>query len=93
MSKFFSLRIKRTTNGECWLHIAAPRGKEASINLGKRGGPEDKSIVGAVVREVAEGESLRVTREELRRLARNHNVPRGRDTSDTLRNLREAGIL
>lgn len=32
------------------------------------------------------------TREQLRELARKHNVKRGRNTGDTVRNLREAGI-
>jgi hypothetical protein len=32
------------------------------------------------------------TREELRELAQNHGIPRGRNTPDTVRNLRKAGI-
>lgn len=40
--------------GDCWLHIDAPSGKKASINLGQRGGFNDQTIVGQVIREVAE---------------------------------------
>lgn len=32
------------------------------------------------------------TREQLRELARKHNIKRGRNTGDTVRNLREAGF-
>lgn len=40
--------------GDCWLHIDAPSGKKASINLGQRGGFNDQTIVGQTIREVAE---------------------------------------
>jgi hypothetical protein len=33
-----------------------------------------------------------MTREELRDLARSKNIPRGRNTEDTAKNLRSAGI-
>lgn len=33
------------------------------------------------------------TREQLRELARKHDVKRGQNTADTVRNLREAGLL
>jgi hypothetical protein len=32
------------------------------------------------------------TREQLREMARKHNVKRGRNTDDTVRNLRAAGL-
>lgn len=40
--------------GDCWLHIDAPSGKKAMINLGQRGGFNDQTIVGQTIREVAE---------------------------------------
>jgi len=33
-----------------------------------------------------------LTREQLRELARKNNIPRGRNTEDTAKNLRAAGI-
>lgn len=39
--------------GDCWLHIDAPSGLKASINLGQRGGMNDQTIVGRAIREVA----------------------------------------
>lgn len=34
-----------------------------------------------------------LTREQLRQIARKHGVRRGRNTADTVKNLREAGLL
>jgi hypothetical protein len=34
-----------------------------------------------------------LTREQLRQIARKHGVKRGRNTADTVKNLREAGLL
>lgn len=48
------LKITLKPCGDCWLHIDAPSGKRASINLGQRGGFNDQTIVGQVIREVAE---------------------------------------
>jgi hypothetical protein len=39
---------------DCWLHIDAPSGLKASINLGQRGSMNDQTIVGRTIREVAE---------------------------------------
>ncbi len=48
------LRLTIKPCGDCWLHIDAPSGKKASINLGQRGGFNDQTIVESVIREVAE---------------------------------------
>jgi hypothetical protein len=34
-----------------------------------------------------------LTREQLREIARKHGVKRGRNTADTVKNLRDAGLL
>lgn len=54
--KMSEQKLKLTVKpcGDCWLHIDAPSGKKASINLGQRGGFNDQTIVGQVIREVAE---------------------------------------
>ncbi len=49
-----NLKITLKPSGDCWLHIDAPSGKRASVNLGQRGGFNDQSLVGQVIREVAE---------------------------------------
>ena len=36
--------------GDCWLHIDAPSGLRASINLGQRGSMNDNIIVGRTIR-------------------------------------------
>ena len=40
--------------GDCWLHIKAPSGRQAAINLGQRGSFNDQTFVGSVILEVAE---------------------------------------
>jgi hypothetical protein len=47
------LRLSLKPCGDCWLHIDAPSGNKASINLGQRGGFNDQTIIGQVIREVA----------------------------------------
>ena len=42
--------------GDCWLHITAPSGRRASLNLGQHGSINDGSFIGSVVREAAEEE-------------------------------------
>lgn len=46
------LKLTLKNDGDCWLVIKAPSGRGAAINLGKRGGVDDKTIVGQVIREV-----------------------------------------
>jgi len=48
------LKLSLEPCGDCWLHIDAPSGKKASINLGQRGTINDQTIVGSVIREVSE---------------------------------------
>jgi hypothetical protein len=47
------LKLTLKPCGDCWLHIDAPSGLRASINLGQRGGMNDQTIVGRTIREVA----------------------------------------
>lgn len=47
------LRLERKPCGDCWLHMSAPSGNRASINLGQRGAMNDISIVGRVMVEIA----------------------------------------
>lgn len=49
-----AIRLSLKPCGDCWLHIDAPSGKKASINLGQRGDINDQTIVGSVIREMAE---------------------------------------
>jgi len=51
------LKITRKPCGDCWLHINAPSGLRASINLGQCGSMNDQTIFGRVIQEVAETES------------------------------------
>ena len=48
------LKLTLKPSGDCWLHIDAPSGLRASINLGQRGSMNDQTIVGRTIREVAE---------------------------------------
>ena len=48
------LKLTLKSCGDCWLHIDAPSGNKASINLGQRGSMNDDTLVGRVIREVAE---------------------------------------
>ena len=48
------VRLSLKPCGDCWLHIDAPSGLKASVNLGQRGGWNDQTIVGRAIREVAE---------------------------------------
>ncbi len=48
------LKLTLKPCGDCWLHIDAPSGLKASINLGQRGSMNDQTIVGRTIREVAE---------------------------------------
>lgn len=54
----------------------------------REGGGEVKVFVG--IRSISPRYHL--TRAQLRELAKAHNVPRGRNTSDTVANLEKAGI-
>jgi hypothetical protein len=47
------LKLALKPCGDCWLHIDAPSGLKASINLGQRGSMNDQTIVGRTIREVA----------------------------------------
>jgi hypothetical protein len=47
------LKLTLKPCGDCWLHIDAPSGLRASINLGQRGSMNDQTIVGRTIREVA----------------------------------------
>lgn len=48
------LKLTLKPCGDCWLHIDAPSGKKASINLGQCGSMSDKTPVGRVILEVAQ---------------------------------------
>jgi hypothetical protein len=48
------VRLSLKPCGDCWLHVNAPSGLKASINLGQRGGFHDQTIVGRAIREVAQ---------------------------------------
>lgn len=47
------LKLTLKPCGDCWLHIDAPSGLKASINLGQRGSMNDQTTVGRTIREVA----------------------------------------
>ena len=49
-----NMKLSLKPSGDCWLHIDAPSGNKASINLGQRGDFNDQTLVGNVIREVAE---------------------------------------
>ena len=66
-----------------------------SGNWSKRTPKELKDEAESVLRDLKENhpELFKApTREDLRKLARKHGIPRGRNKSDTLKNLKKAGI-
>jgi len=53
-----------------------------------------KLLIDGILRTHSASDALRAcTREQLRELARANNVPRGRNTDDTIRNLLTSGKL